>query len=291
MIIQVLLPLIIDLLIKMIFNTHQLKPPFDQYLEAIFHYKHFMPDHSIERVVPTGHIFLIFELDGFVRHTYDNETLEPNNTFTKVWVSGMHKNYISISAHEDSEMFVIQFKPYGAYPFIHFPVHELNEKVVPAEGVFGQEIFDLRTQILAQETSEEKFLMAETWLTRQFDTQKTPPLALLKVLKEIQSKPDASFNTLIEQYANTQKHLIDQFKKYIGLTPKYYHRILRFNDILLKIQKKENISWAQVAYQCGYSDQSHFIREFRHFSGFNPQEFIQQDFESGENFFPLDRKG
>ncbi|MFT6865814.1 MAG: hypothetical protein ACJA08_000639 [Cyclobacteriaceae bacterium] len=55
-----------------------------------------MPDHSVEHVVPTGQIFIIFELDGFTRNTFDNKILKSNNTFTKVWVSGMHKNYISI---------------------------------------------------------------------------------------------------------------------------------------------------------------------------------------------------
>jgi hypothetical protein len=82
----------------MIFERHLLKGALIQNIEAIFHLKDFMPDHSIERVVPTGHIFIIFELDGFTRNTFDNDTLKPINTFSNVWVSGMHKNFISISA-------------------------------------------------------------------------------------------------------------------------------------------------------------------------------------------------
>ena len=80
---------------------------------------------------------MIFELDGFPRHTYDNESLKPNATFTRVWISGMHKHYISISAHENSEMFVIQFKAYGAYPFLHHPIEKLNDLVVPAEEILN----------------------------------------------------------------------------------------------------------------------------------------------------------
>ena len=81
----------------MIFEQHTLQSPLDTYLEAVFHYRDFMPDHSIERLVPTGHLFIVFELDGMTRHTFDNETLKPNGTYSKVWISGMHKNYISIS--------------------------------------------------------------------------------------------------------------------------------------------------------------------------------------------------
>ena len=274
----------------MTFNNHQISPPFDKYIEAIFHFKDFMPDHSIERVVPTGHIFLIFELDGFPRYTFDRENLQPNQAFTKAWISGMHRNFISISAHEKSEMFIIQFKAHGLYPFLHSPINELTEKVIAAKAIFGQSILDLRTKLLISKTSKEKFSLAEKWLTNKFNATQIPPKELLDTIIQLQKEPAHNFAEIIASYPHSQKHLINQFKKYVGLTPKYYQRILRFNEILQKVQQKENISWTQIAYSCDFSDQSHFIKEFKHFSGFNPQEFIHQDFKQEEsNFFPLDR--
>ena len=271
------------------FTPHPLTPPTDQFLASIFHFKDFTPDHSIERVVPTGHVFIVFELDGFPRNTYDNESLKPTATFSNVWVTGMHRNYISVSAHQKSEMLVIQFKPYGAYPFVHFPIEQLNEEVLPAEDVFGQEIVALREKIVALESPSEKFESVEQWLRDRLDVDKKPPEELLSALEQLSSQPVAKFNQVIEEYPHTKKHLIDQCKKYIGLTPKYFQRILRFNEILQLIQKKESVSWAQIAYQCGYADQSHFIKEFKHFSGFNPSGFIKQFSQDEKNFFPLDR--
>ena len=274
------------------FQPHQVPAPFNRYIESIFHFKGFTPDHSIERVVPTGHIFIIFELDGYPRNTFDNDTLKPNATFTKVWVSGMHRNYISISAHSDSEMFVIQFKAQGAYPFLHFPVEELNEKIVQGETLLNGELVELREKLLVPDTSEGKFAVAEEWLNSRYDETKLPSNDFLTALEQLQAQAAANYDEIVENYPNTQKHLISQFKKYVGLTPKYYQRVLRFNDILQKIHQQEKIAWADIAYQCGYSDQSHFIKEFKHFSGFNPQEFIKQAFNKDEpNFFPLDRQG
>ncbi len=274
----------------MIFNAHQFEPPLFDFIESMFHFKGFMPDHSIERVVPTGHVFIIFELDGIRRNTFDNETLKPLANYEKVWVSGVHKNYLSISAHENSEMFVIQFKPYGALPFIHQFIGELNDLVVPAEDVFGQEILDLHQLIQAASTSEDKFSKGEAWLNERFDQAMIPPAALVDVLSELDKQPVVKYQDVIDKYPHTQKHLIDQFKKYIGLTPKYYQRMRRFNDILQLIQKKQGLNWSDVALQCGYTDQSHFIKEFRHFSGFNPTEFIQKKYHNDEpNFFPVDR--
>lgn len=250
-----------------------------------------MPDHSIERVVPTGHIYIIFELDDIPRNTFDNDTLKPNGTFTKVWISGMHRNFISISAHQNSEMFVIQFKPFGAYPFFHFSLEKLNEKVVPAEEILGKGILLLRDKILNCETSKDKFSVTDEWLEEKFDPNNNPPSDLLNVLEYLQKEPCSNYNEAIIDYPNTQKHLIDQCKKFMGLTPKYFQRILRFQEIFQEMQKEIGVPWPQIAYQCGFSDQSHFIKEFKHFSGFNPTEFILQDYGSDEqNFFPLDRK-
>lgn len=276
----------------MIFKSHTLEGITNDYIESIFHLKDFVPEHSIERVVPTGHIFIIFELDGFTRNTFDNETLKPNNSFTKVWVSGMHKNYISISAHQKSEMLVIQFKPFGSYPFFHIPVQELNDKVLPAENIFGNEILELREKIISKKTSEEKFICAEKWIINKFDEDKTPPLELLNVMGKLETESVTNYGKIVGDYPKTQKHLIDQFKKYVGLTPKYYQRMLRFNEILQQINQSENIEWSQVAYQCEYSDQSHFIKEFKHFSGINPQKFLKQNLhKQNPNFFPLDKRG
>lgn len=279
----------------MILEHHNISPDLQTYIEAIFHFKGFQPDHSIERVVPTGHIFLIFELDGIPRNTFDNETLEPQATYTEAWISGMHKRYISISAHQDSEMFVIQFKPTGAFPFLHIPIDKLNGQVVPAEEIVGTEINSLRQTLLEAEDNVEKFQAAEDWLNGRFIADKMPPASILELVEKIKKAPAltaSELTQLIQSYPYSQKHLINQFKKYLGLTPKYFQRIFRFNEILAKIYQKQTLSWTQISYDCGYTDQSHFIKEFRHFSGFNPQEFLDQNFSDEEpNFFPLDREG
>ncbi len=273
----------------MIFSQHNLSEALVPFVESIFHFKNFQPDHSIERVVPTGHVFLLFELDGFTRNTFDHATLKPNAEFKEVWISGMHKHHLAISAHENSEMLVVQFKAGGAMPFFHRPMHQFNDTVIAADGVFGNEVLHLRSRILRAELTTDKMALAEQWLLDLFERNLTIPKDIQILIKQLQAEPAEKYSEIIKNYPNSQKHMIDQFKKYVGLTPKYYQRILRFNDLLLTIQAKNNINWSDVAYQCGFSDQSHFIKEFQHFSGFNPSEFINQDLQhEPPNFFPLD---
>ena len=213
------------------FETHQLTAPLAPFVESIFHYSGFKPDHSIERVVPTGHVFLIFEFDGLERQLYDNDTLQPIQQFRRAWISGMQKHFISISAHDDSEMFVIQFKAGGAHPFLHFPLHEITDRVVAGDSVLDGALFDLQSVLQGAETSSDKFQLAEEWLLQRFDTALTPSEALLQVVTELQSQPASRLSEVVENFPGAQKTLIDQFHKFVGLTPKTYQRILRFNEI------------------------------------------------------------
>lgn len=246
----------------------------------------------MERVVPTGHVFVIFEFDNITRNLFNNQTLQSIAEYKKVWVSGMHDGYITISAHLHSEMLVVQFKSAGAFPFFHFPLIEIKDKVISGEEIFGKEIVDLRNRMLAAEETEAKFQLVDKWLMDRYDERKTASRDLLVFIDKLREEPVCKLKQIIKTYPSTQKQLILHFKKYLGVTPKHYQRIMRFNEILKSIQSKEKISWADIAYNCDYSDQSHFIKEFFFFSGLNPQEFIRKNLSPEEyTFIPINTKG
>ncbi len=275
----------------MIFEMPRPSDELSKFVDCFIYFKGYMPEHSVERVVPDGHVYLIFELDNLPRYTYDNETLEPNRHFAKCWLSGLQKNYISISALPDSEMFVIKFKPGGAIPYLHKALDEVSNSVVPAEQVFGEEILELREKLYRVETPAEKYELAEQYLSDRFDTDYLPDESIFKAIDRIKCDPefmDTSMMQIIKESGFSKKHFIDLFKKSVGVTPKYFQRILRFNCIIPKVQQEEEISWPQISGECGFYDQAHFIREFRKFSGYNPKSFLTEQQGHGEvNFFPV----
>ncbi len=261
------------------------------YIQSIFHFSHFCPDHSIERVVPDGFIYLIFELDGFERHTFDNQTLKPNGTFTRVWLSGMHKHYLSISAHQNSEMFVVQFKPGGFHPFISSSVAEMNNRVVPAQHLFGNDVLDLHQALHKHKSDNSKmFELAEAFLTQKADFSIKPARELVdNMLLAIIQNSAALLQDVVEKSGYSHKQAIQVFKEHVGLNPKSFQRIVRFNEILPLIMKKQSIAWSDICANCYYYDQSHFIREFKAFCGYSPKEFLLHQGDHPEpNFFPLD---
>jgi AraC-like DNA-binding protein len=272
----------------MTFETHKISSPLDKYIESIFYFKDYVSEHNMERVVPTGNIFLLLELDGFERMTFNND-LQPTGHFKNTWVSGMQKKYLSISVHQHSEMLGIQFKPTGAYPFFKIPINQLNDSVRQSETYFGDSVTNLRNKVTQIKDITKKFTVVEQWLLERLDEKKAPPQEIADVVLKLQSQPFAKHNELLSDYSKTRKNLINQFKKYCGLTPKVLHRIFRFNTLLANMNQKNDIVWTDIIYETGYADQAHFIKEFQEFSGFNPSEFIKSGYnDSVPNFLPLD---
>jgi len=273
------------------FVTHEISAELSPYVNSIFHFKHFMPDHSIERVVPDGFIYLIFELDGKNRNTFDNDSLRPIAEHRTAWLSGLHKHYISISSHKDSEMFVIQFKPAGLQPFLVNPISELNNKITPAEDLFGASVVELREALVLQTDDDQNmFALAEQFLINISKIKQDQPRKLVeKMLNAIQTNSAAQLQDVVSKFNYSNKQAIHIFKNYVGLNPKSYQRIVRFNEILPLIMAKKSIAWDDVCADCFYYDQSHFIKEFKAFCGYSPREFlIQHGNYNTTNFFPLD---
>ncbi len=273
----------------MTFEIHKIPSFLHKYIESIFYYKDLVSEHKVERVVPTGNIFLLIELDGFERRTFNNNSKQ-NGQFKNTWVSGMQQKYLNISVHQHSEMLVIQFKSTGAYPFFKIPINKLNDTVKQSETYFGKSITSLRDNIILLNDITEKFVVVEKWLSEVLDEKKAPPQEIVDVVLKLQSQPFSKHNYLLKEYSKTNKHLISQFKKYCGLTPKVLHRIFRFNTLLANIYQKKDIVWTDIVYETGYADQSHFIKEFQEFCGFNPSQFIKNGYnDSAPNFLPLDK--
>ncbi|MEO6286857.1 MAG: helix-turn-helix domain-containing protein [Dyadobacter sp.] len=91
------------------------------------------------------------------------------------------------------------------------------------------------------------------------------------------------------RFGMSERQLERQFKSKIGVSPKTFLRITRFEKALDIIKSPTFSSLTEVAYQLNYSDQSHFIREFKSFSGYTPQQFLdKQKFGEESASFLLD---
>ncbi len=264
----------------MLLRFHKPSFPLAQHVELFTYYKDLVQKHTIERLMPDGAAHLIIELDDIPKFTFHNETLEVKDKYSGAWISGMQKEFISISAEVHSSMFVIRFTPTGVYPFLGIPMTELSDQVFDAELFFGSSIRSLRDLLLEATSPEAKFQLASNWLTERLSHKQSLNPVLNFAINRLTANPTLDqVKTLSERTGYSQKQFIHLFKKHVGLTPKYYQRIIRFNKVLEEVERSNEINWTALSQQCGFYDQAHFIREFQKFSGFNPTEFLRTDRE------------
>jgi AraC-like DNA-binding protein len=92
---------------------------------------------------------------------------------------------------------------------------------------------------------------------------------------------------LSDEIGYSQKHFIHLFTQQVGVSPKQYLKIMRFQKVISAIENRESIRWSKIALESGYYDQAHFIHDFRLFSGFTPNEYMKR--KAGTlNYIPMD---
>jgi AraC-like DNA-binding protein len=92
-----------------------------------------------------------------------------------------------------------------------------------------------------------------------------------------------TITSICDELSVSERYLQKLFQKYVGLSPKFFARIVRFSHIF-NVIKEEDPDWAEIVYQAGYYDQSHFIRNFKAFTGEDPSQYIFAE-KTLANFF------
>jgi len=270
---------------------HQPKAPLGRYVKSLTYFKGYNPAHTIEKLLPDGTVNIIIELDEYDRYTFEHDTLKKKKKCIRAWISGMHRSLIAFSSLQSSSLFVIQFKAGGSYPFLQLPLDQLTNLIVDAEIVLGNSILELREKLMEAPLIADKFHLTEGWLESRASYCPLPESVVQYAVDTIIKNPSLTqLREIVEKTGYSQKQFIHIFKKHVGLTPKYFQRIIRFNLALNEIDQTQQLNWARISHDCGYYDQAHFINEFRKFSGFNPTEYLK---EKGDflNYIPVFDKG
>lgn len=165
----------------------------------------------------------------------------------------------------------VGFQPGGLYRFLGIPMNEL----------LGHDAFD-GVDLLGNEMTEVSDLLQEAIsYTQMITTVESFLLKHVNRLKQI-LPIDHALSIVIKEHGLIK---IDElashaclstrqfervFQQRIGLTPKYYSRLVRFSQAWFIKEQFPGMSWIKIAHKCGYFDQMHLIRDFKEFAGVNP---------------------
>jgi len=128
-------------------------------------------------------------------------------------------------------------------------------------------------QIMGARQNYERIALLETYLLKQLSVMRTVDW---RILNFSDLCLNADYGSQLKYYQISERQFERKFLQSIGFTPSYYKRVLRFEKVLHRIQHNHYKSFVDLAYESGYSDQSHFNREFKQFSSLTPIELIKK---------------
>ncbi|HZS43915.1 MAG TPA: helix-turn-helix domain-containing protein [Blastocatellia bacterium] len=237
---------------------------------------------SAEPIPPDGCPEFIFNCaDPFRRHLPDNKTeIQPRILFV-----GQMTRADLIEPTGCVSLFAIKLKPNGAYPFLQLPLSEFTDEIPGLDSVLGHGVSELEERINLAASFEERIRITESYLLRMMneaglnDSHSGQFKAAVAAERIVRVRGQISIDQLSSDLGITSRHLERHFHMTIGIGPKLLARIARFQHVFKLLNCNPNISWSAIAYECGYYDQAHLIKDFKAFAGQNPSRFIEREYD------------
>jgi AraC-like DNA-binding protein len=245
--------------------TFKVRPavgPLSNFVELFWYWPDSPRPFKRERILPMGAVELVIRL----------ESPRPSQS----GIAGPRSQPMIIGRHATNPLLGVHFKPGGAFPFLGFPFGELHNTWLTLEDLWGEKRAKRLLCLLHEApTIELKFQLLERWLTWIADHPLKHHAAIAFALGEFDSDSGLQSSAVVAEKVNlSQRRFIDLFRREVGLTPKLFCRVQRFWNIIEAIHPRKAVDWADLATSFGYTDQSHFIHEFREFSGLRPSEYL-----------------
>ncbi len=258
----------------MVYLTYAPGPPINEFVDYFWLFEGGQIARK-ERIVPSGTIELVMNLRDDEVRIHDPEQPEQYSRFSGAVISGTYSKIFVVDAMQHKSMLGVHFKPGGAFPFLGASASELTDAHADLSDLWGRTAIEFRERLCAVNTDRKRFEIVEEILTSRLRRSRTGHLAVPIALRLLgPSGTGALVRDVAREVGMCQRRFRQVFAAQVGLTPKLFSRILRFQRALALADQMRRFDWAQLALTCGYFDQSHFINDFQEFSGLSPTEYL-----------------
>lgn len=184
-----------------------------------------------------------------------------------------------IEGRNRPEMVGVYFRPARANAFLRVLMSELTDRAVAIEDLWGGAGAHLPTELIELDEAG-RIARLESVLLRHLAHDRRPAgsVDVYRLAASVLRRPGRLTVDAMSQAAGvSRQHLARQFREHVGIAPKLYIRLARFQSGLSYAGTRYRVDWADAAADMGYADQSHMIAEFRQFSGLTPLELASRD--------------
>lgn len=246
-------------------------------VECLWYWEGAPTPHRQERLLPQAQAAMIMNLRDDPIAIY-----EENGGFCSYGtavLSGARSNCFTIDCDQQERVIGVQFAPGGAYPFFRMPISELEDASFDMADLWGREAAWVRERVLAAATPRAMLSVLAACLEERLVPAKRDALRLHPAVVYIAGELDichgpARVQAVTGKIGMSQRRLAQLFHEQVGVSPKTFHRVRRFQHTLQRLRGVRQVNWADLAIDCGYYDQAHLSHDFRQIAGMTPSAYL-----------------
>jgi len=226
------------------------------------------------RALPRGAVTVIIDLDdrgdlGF----FASDGLTPLRV-SRAFAAGAGVDSYVIRIDATHTVMTIHFRPAGALAFFGCPLGDLENTLVGLTDLWGSAAELLREQLIAAPSADQRVALLQAFLIQRMGQAAYPSPRLASVLHTVELEPSMRVSKAQALSDLSRKSFTALFLAEVGLSPKAYLRVRRLQAALRALRTPAR--GATIAADLGYFDQSHFVREFRSFTGVTPTQYTRR---------------
>ncbi|SHL12837.1 transcriptional regulator, AraC family [Chitinophaga jiangningensis] len=220
--------------------------------------------HSLADMCPE----LLFHYNGRFNEILGDGSATPSFT---AGIHGQSAQVSRFSIHNGFGMIGVYLYPQAIPLVFGIPAAEVTNQMPDLQSLLKSEAVALEESIFNAAGNSERIQLIEQFLLRRLAvTEKPEPPVFKAIAGIINAHGQHSIADLAATHYISERQFQRQFRHYTGFTPKLFSRIARFHGAMKRYGDK-NISLTNLALECGYYDQAHFIHDFSRFSGQHPR--------------------
>jgi AraC-like DNA-binding protein len=261
----------------LLFRSYVPSPPLDSFIENFWLYQVYASPHLKERILPDGTSKLVFNLQHNELRIYDPWQPDRFARFSGALLSRPSGAPFATDSAEEASVLGVNFKLGGAFPILGPSSSEPGTGHANLDDLWGAATHELHDQLCSAADSVQRFRILERSLGGRLRRHLPHHPAVISALRALgRPRPGSRTREVARHVGLSERHFIRLFTAQIGVRPKLFSRVRRFQCALTFIRRHARADWSQVSAECGYFDQSHMIRDFIAFSGLSPAAYVAQ---------------
>ncbi len=201
-------------------------------------------------------------------------------------VTGPKTKPIGLLFGSDHLMVKATFQPTGLYRLLGIDMRTTANKGIDAVTFWGDELKHLAETLRLVEDYDQMHETLSAFLENKIKSSCRAEEPIDRTtIKMLDPQMHRSLTEWADDACLSLRQFERNFTMRVGLSPKLFIRIVRFENAMAMKNAKAEKSWSQIALECGYTDSSHLLREFNEFAEFPPSKFYLQP-TSGHSDFP-----